>query len=154
MRFPNRTQTKPADLQSSRRRSPRHAVAAIELAIALPMLMLFTLACADLGRVIHLKVALSNATRVAAEYGAMRKVTSINRDEWTAGIQQAFASDLQATAAFADIETTVQADTEEGELGLYRVRVESQCEFVPAVDWPGLPSSIDLQASVVMLQLR
>ncbi|WP_197452222.1 TadE family protein [Rosistilla carotiformis] len=145
---------KPADLKTMRRRAPRRAVAAIELAIALPMVMLFTLACADLGRVVHLKVALSNATRVAAEYGAMRKVTSINRDEWTAGIQQAFASDLYATAAFADIETTVVADTEEAEMGLYRVRVESQCAFVPAVDWPGIPSSIDLEASVVMLQLR
>lgn len=132
----------------------RPAVAAIELAVVLPLVLLFTLACTDLGRAVHLKIALSNATRVGAEYGSMRKVTAINRDDWIANVQQVVTADLQATPAFSEIAALVQVDTEAAELGLYRVKVQAQCDFETAVDWPGIPHQIDLQSSVVMLRSR
>ena len=54
----------------------RCGAAAVELAVVLPVLLLLALGCVDLGRAAALNIALSNAARVGAEYGATHRFTS------------------------------------------------------------------------------
>jgi Flp pilus assembly protein TadG len=65
----------------------RSGVAATEFAVALPILMLLALACADFGRVMHHYQIVSNAARTGAEAGAMHKVTSFTRTSWEADVR-------------------------------------------------------------------
>ncbi|HUE13798.1 MAG TPA: TadE family protein [Planctomycetaceae bacterium] len=50
--------------------SPRGGAAAVEFAIAVPILLLLALGCGNLGRAVGAYIAVSNAARVGAEYGA------------------------------------------------------------------------------------
>ena len=53
-------------------------VAAVELAMALPLLVLVAIGVADFGRLYFTSIAVANATRAGAYYGAQNTVTSGN----------------------------------------------------------------------------
>src|SRR5438034_6510408 len=65
------------------RRSGRPAVAAVELAILLPVLVLIVLGCIDFGRFAYNYIAVTNAARAGAAYGMMNNYTSSTLSNWT-----------------------------------------------------------------------
>jgi Flp pilus assembly protein TadG len=66
-----------------------HGTAILELAIAIPVLVLLALGVADFGRMFATGIAVANAARAAAEYGASSVATSSD----TAKINQAGRDD-------------------------------------------------------------
>ena len=135
----------------SRRRS---GAAATEFAVALPILMLLALACADFGRVMHHYQIVSNAARTGAEAGALHKVTTFTQAAWEAGVREAVLEELanlpdfnEASLEF-DLTTTVDAND------LTTVRVEIAYPFASVVAWPLLPHIVELRALSKIRQFR
>ena len=52
--------------------------AALEFAVALPVLILILIGAADFGRVYYMSLAVSNAARAGAEYGAWSSANSVD----------------------------------------------------------------------------
>jgi len=70
-------------------RQNRRGTAIIELAIAIPVLVLLVIGVADFGRMFATGIAVANAARAAAEYGASSVANSAN----TSAINQAGMDD-------------------------------------------------------------
>ena len=132
----------------------RTGAAATEFAVALPILMLMALACADFGRVMHHYQIVSNAARTGAGAGAMHKVTPLTRAAWEADIREAVLEELANLPAFdegsLDYELTTTVDGDD----LTIVKLEISYPFETAVAWPGLPHQIDLRALSQVRQFR
>ncbi len=71
-----------SQVPDGRTRAPRRGTAAVEFAVAAPVLLLIAFGCTDLGRAIGSYVAVSNAARVGAEYGATHAYTSYTYASW------------------------------------------------------------------------
>jgi Flp pilus assembly protein TadG len=84
------------------------------MAIVLPLVLLLACACVDFGRVIQAYLAVSNAARSGAEYGAMHGFTPYTRSAWETQIRRAIEDELQSLPGFsaANIEETLTTDTE------------------------------------------
>jgi len=132
----------------------RSGAAATEFAVALPILMLLALACADFGRVMHHYQIVSNAARTGAEAGALHKVTTFTQAAWEADVREAVLEELanlpdfdEASLEF-DLTTTVDAND------LTTVRVEIAYPFESVVAWPLLPHIVELRALAQIRQFR
>jgi len=134
--------------------SRRHGATAVEAAIVLPVITILLLMCADLGRVIHAQIVVTNAVRTGAEYGARHRFTTATRDTWedriVSAIEEEIASIQHSTPGqvVAEIETT-QVGTDD-----LRVQVSATYPFQLIVAWPGFPPSLDLAHSVTMRQYQ
>src|SRR5437773_2610791 len=64
-------------------RPDRPAVAAVELAVLLPVLATIVLACVDLGRFAYNYIAVINSARAGAAYGMMNNYTASTLATWT-----------------------------------------------------------------------
>src|SRR4051794_9910946 len=69
-------------------------VAATELALCLPLLLLFAFASADFGRVVRYAETVSNAARSGAESGAIHKFTDFTRPDWEADVRHAVVDEM------------------------------------------------------------
>ena len=56
---------------------------AVELALALSVLLLLLLAGADFARVFYMTVAVNNAARAGAQYGSQTVITAANSNGWS-----------------------------------------------------------------------
>ena len=132
----------------------RSGAAATEFAVALPILMLLALACADFGRVMHHYQIVSNAARTGAEAGAMHTVTSFTRTAWEADVREAVLEELanlpEFNEASLDYELTTTVDAND----LTTVQLEIVYPFESAVAWPLLPQIIELRALSKIRQFR
>jgi len=134
--------------------SHRRGVAATELALTLPIVLLLALAAADFGRIVHHDQVVSNAARTGAESGATRKFTDFTRPDWEADVQQAVLDEMANIPNFDpsqlqyDLSTTTDADS------LVRIVVEVGYPFRTAVAWPGLPSEVNLYQRYETRQFR
>lgn len=132
----------------------RSGIAATEFAVALPVLMLLALACADFGRVMHHYQIVSNAARTGAEAGAMHKVTTFTRATWEADIRAAVLEELANLPNFdessLDYELTTTVDSHD----LTTIQLEITYPFKSAVAWPTLPHEIELRALSKIRQFR
>src|SRR5690349_12217044 len=73
----------------------RKGGSAAELALLLPLLATLVLAGVDLGRFAALYIALGNAARAGAQYGAMNNYTSSTQSTWQSNIQTAACNEIQ-----------------------------------------------------------
>ena len=132
----------------------RLGTAATEFAIALPLVLLLALACADFGRVAHYHEVVCNAARTGAESGASHKFTSFTKSSWQDGIRNAVLSEMQNIPSFNagdlayNLSTTVDSDD------LATINVSVTYPFRTMVSWPGLPSQILLHKTVQFRQFR
>jgi hypothetical protein len=132
----------------------RTATAATEFALALPITLLMALAVADFGRVAHFRQIVCNAARTGAETGATHKYTAHTQSEWRAGIQAAVVAEMQNVPDFDvgemqyDLTTTLDGDE------LARIDVRVSYPFRTVVDWPLLPSEIQLEKTAHFRQFR
>ena len=77
-----------------RRRYRDHGTITVEAALVLPILLLVFVAVIDFGRVFYWSLALSNAARVGAEYGAISAVTAAQEEAMEARAQIAASGDI------------------------------------------------------------
>jgi Flp pilus assembly protein TadG len=132
----------------------RSGVAATEFAVALPILMLLALACADFGRVMHHYQIVSNAARTGAEAGAMHKVTSFTRTTWEADVRAAVVEELANLPDFNEESLGYELTTTVDANDLTTVQLEIVYPFQSAVARPALPQAVELRALSKIRQFR
>jgi Flp pilus assembly protein TadG len=136
-----------------RRRAAR-GLAAVEMAFVLPMVLLFTFAAVDFGRVIYAYLVVSNAARCGAQYGCMISFTSYTQATWATQVQTAMQNELQMLPGYsaANLQWTWSTTTDSS--GLFVLTVTVNYPFTTIVSWPGIPSQVPLSHQVVMRQIR
>lgn len=129
----------------------------LELAVAIPVLILLLVAAADFGRAFYLSIALNNAARAGAQYGSQTVITAADLN----GMVQATKTDganipnLSATASQCTCEsstsvTACAASYCANDPQATFVEVDVQAPFQTLVSYPGIPSSITLAGKAIM----
>src|SRR5262245_45298295 len=77
-------------------RDKRNAAAAVEFVVALPLLIVLCLTSVDFGRFAHAYIALGNAGRAGAEYGATQSYSSSTATAWRLRVEDAVRQDFAA----------------------------------------------------------
>jgi Flp pilus assembly protein TadG len=135
-------------------RKQRRGAAAVELAAVLPILVTVLLGATDFGRFSYSAIAVANAARSGAAYGSMNAFTSSSQAAWQGAVQQAAIDELSGSSAFDTSKLTiVVTSTTEGS-GLRRVSVQATYPFKTIANWSFVPSSFNLQQTVVMRGIR
>jgi Flp pilus assembly protein TadG len=135
-------------------RKQRRGAAAVELAIVLPILVTVLLGATDFGRYSYSAIAVANAARSGAAYGSMNSFTSGTQATWQAAVQQAALDELSGSAAFDTSKLTITVISTTEASGLRRVSVQTTYPFKTIVNWSYIPSSFNLQQTVVMRGIR
>jgi len=135
-------------------RNARRGVAAAELAYIAPVLLLLVLGCVDFGRYAYTNIALTNATRSGAGYGAVSPYTTATYSNWQAQARQEVIDEMSQVYGYDGSKLTVIAEavTESG--GLWRAEVTASYPFQPLIPWPGIPSSMTMTQKAVMRATR
>jgi Flp pilus assembly protein TadG len=142
------------DRRNTSARTRRHGTAAVEFAVALPVLMLLAIASVDFGRIPYFHQVVANAARTGAETGATHQFTSFTRATWEAEIQDAVLSEMQNIPHFDSSKLNYQLTTTVNSDGLNRIVVEVSYPFTSLVTLPGIPSQVQLHKRVEVLQFR
>lgn len=135
-------------------RRSRRGVAATEFALVLPLLLLFAYASVDLSRFAYVYIALSNAARVGAEYGATHQFTSYTRPSWENQVLDAVKAEMSEVPHFDSDQLDIALTTTQGRAGSTEVRVEARYPFETVITWPGVPQIMDLRRQITMPQVR
>ena len=130
---------------SSGRRRRRRGASAVEFAVILPVLMLLVLGAVDFGRFASTYIAVTNAARAAAAFGAMNPYSTVTQSTWTAQVKQAAFDEMSGyDTSLLSVTTTPTSEAD----GLWRVSVVASYPFKTVVSWPGIPTS-DGQAMIL-----
>lgn len=141
--------------ESAPRRHPRRpGTSATELTLVLPVVVLIALVCVDLGRFAYSAIALSNATRAAAQYGATHRRTDYTRRWWEAAVRETLLEEMANLPHFDEARLTLSVEAVDQPGDLPRIDVRAGYPFETVVPWPGLPRRLDLERSVSMRQYR
>lgn len=132
----------------------RTGVAATELAVILPLLLLLVLAATDFGRIVHAYVVVSHGARAGAGYGSTHRFSAINRTSWETQIRQAVHRELAGLPEFnaANLQITIETTAESTDQ--VRVAVSVTYPFKTAVSWIGIPDEVQLAHRVEFRQYR
>jgi hypothetical protein len=134
-------------------RDPR-GVAAVELAVLLPLVMLLVLGAIDFGRFAHNYIALTNASRSAAGFASMNPYTPTTQPRFEAKLREVSIDEMQFLHEFDAEKLQVAFARTSDANSLKRVRVELTYPFDTLVPWPAIPNHIDMQRSVEMRVMR
>jgi Flp pilus assembly protein TadG len=131
-------------------------VAATEMGLILPLLMIITLGCVDFGRFAYTYIALTNAARAGAAYGCMNTYSPSTQSMWQDGIRQVAADELTGQTNFNPAQLTIVPPPirEADETDLYKVSITACYPFTTIVNWPGMPSTVTLKRTVVLRAIR
>jgi Flp pilus assembly protein TadG len=143
-----------SDRAGRRSRLPARGILAVEFALLLPLILLLTLAAADFGRVMHAYLVVSNAARCGAEYGSMHGFTSYTQSSWQSQVLSAMNAEMSGLQGFSAASFQASCSTATDSDGLYQISVTASYPFTTIVNWPGVPSQIQLTHQVVMRQIR
>lgn len=136
-------------------RSRFRGIAALELVLVLPVLVVLGLACVDLGRAIYYQVVLSNAARVGAEYAASHQFTDYTYPVWEANLREAVVAEASHVPEFDSEDLRIRIKISGGASGsLPRIRVRTIYPFETIVKWPEFPRRLRLRRQVTMQQYR
>ena len=129
---------------------PRSGAAAVELAVALPLLLLLLLGCIDVGRFALRYICLSNAASEAATFASLNAPGQFGGGAgWIAAIQQRAIT--ESTLLNPPLTTTeITVDTSVLASGL--VSAQAQTSFQTLIPWPGLPHTWTMTRKVVLSQ--
>jgi Flp pilus assembly protein TadG len=129
-------------------------VAASEFALILPVLVTLVMGCVDFGRFAYDYIAVQNAARAGAAYGIMNPYTPTTQSAWQSGVQSAAQDEMTQQTGYTSTNLTVQVSTTIESNGLRRVDVTASYPFQTVVSWPGVPSTLTLEAAVQMRAVR
>jgi Flp pilus assembly protein TadG len=139
---------------SLRPRRRRHGTAAVELVLVSPVLITLALGAVDFGRFAYNYIAVTNAARAGASYGAMNSCLPTYFTTWQTNIQTAVTNEMSQQTGFVSKNLTVSSSSTIEGTGLRRVTVTASYPFTTVVNWPKIPSSTTLVATVVMRSVR
>jgi Flp pilus assembly protein TadG len=131
--------------------------AAVELAVAVPVLVLLLLAGVDYGRVFYMSIGVNNAARAGAQYGSQTVITAADATGMIAAAKSD-ASNLSTLTATASQCTCVSSTTVAACPSGYCtnapqatfVEVDTQGVFHTIVNYPGIPSSTTISGKAIM----
>jgi Flp pilus assembly protein TadG len=124
------------------------------MAVLLPVLLLLLIGCVDIGRAMAFSVALSNAARVGADWGATHRVSTFTRASWEARIREDAVAEMAGLHGVAADELDIDIATFTDADGSVRVTVTADYRFETIVKWPGLPGEVPMRHAVTMCQYR
>lgn len=139
---------------SAEPRIARAGAAAVELAVALPVLAMLVLGCVDLGRVAKTAIALNHAVAVGAVEGTVHRRTSQNQAAWETRIETAVDEELSTLRDFDDSQLQLEISVTMSSASETLVTVTGRYPFTPLIAWPGLPTTLTLKHSVTGVQYR
>ena len=138
---------------TSHRPLARRAVAAAELAVVLPLLVILIGGCIDFGRFSHVNITVTNAARAGAEFGGTHSCTAATYTLWEQQVRQAVVDEMAGLNRFDPAQLTVTITRVTG--GEHpRVEVDVSYPFQTVGDWPGLPKQLTLRRVVSMPTTR
>jgi Flp pilus assembly protein TadG len=120
----------------------------------LPILMTLVLGGTDFSRIVYDYIAVSNASRVGAEYGATHRFTAYTRSSWESRVQQAVVAEMASSSAFDPTKLAVVISAVPDQYNLVRVTVDVEYPFVPVVRWPALPQTVQLWRRTSMREIQ
>jgi Flp pilus assembly protein TadG len=136
----------------------RRGSATIEMAVLLPLLLTIALICVDYGRFVHWHIAVTNAARAGAGWGANHPTTAVSKPLWDAGVRRAIENELETNNWFDAAKLSVPTSTITNDAGgLRRVTIAVEYPFDAAINWPFLPGyndTLTLKKTVVMRLVR
>jgi Flp pilus assembly protein TadG len=135
-------------------RKGRRAVAAVELALTLPLLLLLAFGCVELGRAVAIYTMVSCAARAGAEYGATHGYTSYTYSSWQSQVTQQVQNSAQGNQSFNSSQLSVIVDTTPEAGGFDLTTVTANYQFAMISQWPGLPTQFTISHSVGMRRYR
>lgn len=121
----------------------RRALAAVELALLLPMLVFVFVVAVDWARIFHYSLMLTNAARQGAVYGANLNATATS--PYT-GVQQAALAEVSGLSP----QPTVTSATGSDASGNPYIDVTVAWQFSTMTSFPGVPSPVNLTRKVRM----
>jgi Flp pilus assembly protein TadG len=133
---------------------PRRGTAAVEFAVAIPVLMLLAVGCCDMGRALADYLAVSNAARVGAEYGATHAYTTYTYSSWQGVVVQRAQQEMQGSSGIDPTQLAVTVSTVPESGSLYLVTVTVTYPFSLITAWPGLPAQFNVSHAVTMQRYR
>jgi Flp pilus assembly protein TadG len=128
-------------------------MAAAELAMCVTVLTSILLGATDFGRFAYTYIAVTNAARAGAYYGATTTYTSGNYSTWQSQVQQAAADEIGSISGFTKSNVTATAITQSGTSD-WTASCTVPCTFTTLINWPGIPQTMTIQRNVQMRAVR
>ena len=131
----------------------------VEMALAVPVLILLLLVAADFGRLFYTWIAVNSAARAGAQYGSqtLTNAADINGMKLAATTDGSNISGLTATASQCTcVSGTSVAACSGSNYNCTNapqatfVEVDTQAAFHTIVNYPGIPSSITVKGTAIM----
>lgn len=140
-------------------RHSEHGGAMVELAVVLPVLILISIGVMDYGRVYFTSIAVANAARAGAEYGAQNLGTYSDKHSDMQAFAQADGSEVGAitvtSARVCRCGSTVVTCSTTSECGggygpaMLFIEVTASKTVPLLLNYPGLPSSVSISRKAV-----
>jgi Flp pilus assembly protein TadG len=132
----------------------RPAATAAEFVIVLPLLIVLCLTSVDFGRFAHAYIALGNAGRTGAEYGATHVYSPATANAWKLRVEDAARQDFTAIADIDPQQLAIEIDVADDAYGLHRTTLTTTYPFQSVVAWPAIPRPLDMQRTIVFRRFR
>jgi len=130
---------------------------AVELALAVPVLLLLLLVAADFGRIFYMSIGVMNAARAGAQYGSQTVITAADSAGMIAAaktdgsnLANLSATASQCTCASSSTVTLCASSYCTNAPQATFVEVDTQGLFQTLVNYPGIPSSTTLSGKAIM----
>jgi Flp pilus assembly protein TadG len=136
-----------------RRDRQRQGIAAVELAVTLPAILLIVLGCIDFGRFAYTYIAVTNAARAGAGFLSMSSLPVNSTTSWERGFCQAVLDEMGSSFVTTSINVPSPVITLDS-MGFRRASVQVSYPFSTLVSWPGIPNSMNLSRTVQMRLVR
>jgi Flp pilus assembly protein TadG len=135
-------------------RNKRTAATATEFVVALPLIIMLCLTSVDFGRFAHAYIALGNAGRTGAEYGATQAYSPSTASAWRSRVEDAVRQDFTAIADIDPSQLEIDIDVENDAYGLHRATLTATYPFQTVVAWPTIPRPLDMQRTIAFRRFR
>lgn len=139
------------------RGAPVKGQSSVELAVAVPLLLLLLLAGTDFGRIFYMTSGVASAARAGAQYGSQSVITAANAAGMVAAAQTDGSNVTSMTATAAQCTCATSSTVSACPTGYCTnapqatfVTVQTSVVFKTLVTWPGIPSSTTLAGKAIM----
>lgn len=128
------------------RRRRHEGQSIVELALLTPVLLFILLIAVDFGRAYSASIEVTNAAREGAAFGSRSSENANN----PSAVKDAVQADTPSIYGVAIEDDDILTSTPTDSYGYEQVVVTVNYKFETLVDYPGIPSSIDISRTVTM----
>lgn len=127
-------------------------MAATELALLLPTLLVLILGCVDFGRFAVVSIAVTNAARAGAGFGSANPPTADTVSTWQQLVSQAAIDEIGGLGAplLSQQSPAILSPAPPSPLTDNKVHVTVKMQFNTLIPWPGVPSQTTITQVVVL----